>query len=754
MPKQRKRKANNVQKHQATVVYATVIRPRSKRLSLFDNQLLSDAFLPNEKIKWERTSNCTIYEKSSLFYIRVLRRPKAESINGARVSSVGYTSEVEAENSAFQFRYELESLKTKNSLDEYKRNLRLCLSGAITIAESSTQQQIESKSKQPSNISPVLIKRYALSSNLIANKKVTSSINPRNQPPNSSILLHSDILELCANRIQRTVKSRDVRRSAIHIKKTMQNQAHRVSMTRYLSKFLSTNTCHHLLLGSDDQEIVQSFTPFDKKHVALKARHIADALQIMIDACENETPVRWIQCCEIATEKNYKVVKQGRTVANWYLQLHETTELRFKRSNRGRDSFHARSPFAEDELLLVQFKSWARIDLEHLSIKKSQDFINSKLLADWTAQQLSVYKISYPVTEYIVARWMKEAGFRYEKHKKSYYVDRHEDPDVVSDRKSYLTQFFADELYEHCWVQLTLRKYTSLKNANELQTIRIKKEEKDGVDLVSVMNQFIEHKCTHFYNDGDIPMVEVHIDNMYRYSDLDDTHLIPPLGILGGSTSVRLPLGTKPRITFGQDEAIFRSSQLNESCWTVDGESTLRTKGLGIGIMVSAFVSREYGFGMDISEAQLVDVNESRKNKAYTDAEAAIYLFGSSDKKALTESPFVRYLNYGSGKDGYWTYRHMVIQIEDCLDAFCTLHPQYDVQFELDHSSGHNMERPDGLSTTSGVINMGWGGKQRNMRRTVLGENDVGAIIHERLLKVGGEQSMVFNDINLPPIFP
>ena len=103
MPKQRKRKANNVQKHQATVLYAPVIRPRSKRLSLFDNQLLSDAFLLNEKIKWERTSNCTIYEKSSLFYIRVLRRPKAESIKGARVSSVGYTSAVDAENTAFKF---------------------------------------------------------------------------------------------------------------------------------------------------------------------------------------------------------------------------------------------------------------------------------------------------------------------------------------------------------------------------------------------------------------------------------------------------------------------------------------------------------------------------------------------------------------------------------------------------------------------------------------------------------------------------
>jgi len=54
----------------------------------------------------------------------------------------------------------------------------------------------------------------------------------------------------------------------------------------------------------------------------------------------------------------------------------------------------------------------------------------------------------------------------------------------------------------------------------------------------------------------------------------------------GGSLSVRLPPEQKLIITFGQDEAIFHSSQPNDSCWTIDGESTLRTKGLGTGIMV------------------------------------------------------------------------------------------------------------------------------------------------------------------------
>ena len=67
----------------------------------------------------------------------------------------------------------------------------------------------------------------------------------------------------------------------------------------------------------------------------------------------------------------------------------------------------------------------------------------------------------------------------------------------------------------------------------------------------------------------------------------------------------------------------------------------------------------------------------------------------------------MQYINYGYGKDGYWTYRHMVLQIEDCVDCLVLLYPEFDYEFEISHSSGHNMERSDGLSTTSGVINKG-----------------------------------------------
>ena len=86
----------------------------------------------------------------------------------------------------------------------------------------------------------------------------------------------------------------------------------------------------------------------------------------------------------------------------------------------------------------------------------------------------------------------------------------------------------------------------------------------------------------------------------------------------------------------------------------------------------------------------------------------------------------------------------MVIQIEDCIDCLQSIHPQPDYKFELDHSSGHNAERPDGLSTTSSVINLGWGGKQRHMRDIILTNEDIGPITHSRTIGVGNIQSMVF----------
>ena len=93
-------------------------------------------------------------------------------------------------------------------------------------------------------------------------------------------------------------------------------------------------------------------------------------------------------------------------------------------------------------------------------------------------------------------------------------------------------------------------------------------------------------------------------------------------------------------------------------------------------------------------------------------------------KDELTVSPFVRELEYGNGHDGYWSYEHMVCQIEDCIDALQHVYPQFDIIFFLDHSNGHDRLQPDGLSLSK--INIRFGGKQPKMRDTLLTASEFG----------------------------
>ena len=308
MVKRKKQTITVFQKRQALAQYAPVIRLRSQRLSPLNTQLMHDSFLRNEKLVWERTSNCRVIDKKNgNYYIRLMRRVRANDVSGARVQSTKFDSIIKAENAAFQYRYSLESKKTQNMLDKYVTNLKL--SSLYDDANETLQDSLVlpvPPPLPPSNPNPSttlsIAKRrsYAMSSNINANLKVASSRNSNNFPPNSSSIFSSDILHECANKIQRVVKNRDIRRSAKNARETMKKQSHRVRLIRYLSQFITTDTCIKLLLGSDDPEILKTFSPFDKEHATLKARHVSDALTVMVDYCNREKAITWIECCNIA----------------------------------------------------------------------------------------------------------------------------------------------------------------------------------------------------------------------------------------------------------------------------------------------------------------------------------------------------------------------------------------------------------------------------------------------------------------------
>jgi hypothetical protein len=166
--------------------------------------------------------------------------------------------------------------------------------------------------------------------------------------------------------------------------------------------------------------------------------------------------------------------------------------------------------------------------------------------------------------------------------------------------------------------------------------------------------------------------------------------------------------------------------------------------------MISAFVSREFGFGMALSDEDLQKVNEYRQGKHYSDKSAAMDKRGTSEKQPLESSPFVVQFEYGINAEGYWTYDHMVLQFEDCVDVVKVLYPDYDYIFLFDHSCGHDRKCPDGLCANS--IRKGFAGKQPMMRDTKIeSEEYLGPFRHELTLPVGSTQGMVYTSSDAGP---
>jgi hypothetical protein len=127
----------------------------------------------------------------------------------------------------------------------------------------------------------------------------------------------------------------------------------------------------------------------------------------------------------------------------------------------------------------------------------------------------------------------------------------------------------------------------------------------------------------------------------------------------------------------------------------------------------------------------------------------------TSEKRDLLEgeNPFFVEFEYGANKEGYWTYDRMLLQLEDCIDILKVLHPDYDYAFLFDHSCGHDRHRPNALNPFK--MTKGFGGAQPEMRiskilRTAgfLGEYD-----HDKKLRVGNIQFMVFQNDDDGPFY-
>jgi hypothetical protein len=104
-------------------------------------------------------------------------------------------------------------------------------------------------------------------------------------------------------------------------------------------------------------------------------------------------------------------------------------------------------------------------------------------------------------------------------------------------------------------------------------------------------------------------MLEFHVDaNVFIHKELARPRES------GGTTSARVKDKLfRPLVIFGQDKSAFHQLMLKSKNWVgPNGERALLSKSDGVGVMVSAFISRDTGFGLETDAAMLQRINLSR----------------------------------------------------------------------------------------------------------------------------------------------
>ena len=161
------------------------------------------------------------------------------------------------------------------------------------------------------------------------------------------------------------------------------------------------------------------------------------------------------------------------------------------------------------------------------------------------------------------------------------------------------------------------------------------------------------------------------------------------------------------------------------------------------GYMLSAFVSRELGFGRKMTGDELTKINNERRiGKTYKDIQAATEILKTHQKPLLTESPFVKYLYIGSNNEGFWNSFHMSLQFEDVVDCLLVLYPEFEFVFLFNHSQGHAQKRNVALNALH--MSKNFGGSQPLMRDTTILSDNGFLGPHSPQLKIGDTQSLIF----------
>ena len=507
------------------------------------------------------------------------------------------------------------------------------------------------------------------------------------------------------------------------------------------------------LLG-DNQTKIDILTSYDVYNIRSKCRFVSTALNIALKTMHIGNT--WHGCCKEAVREmkgldGNKLQVSFMSIARWHKAFRSNNES-FWNPNYEHRKIEPSSPILEDNPdLRRNILMYAKDNLTTFNIESALEYIhavaiplllkkrrremkdNNEIRTDeeYTLRSLLKEYGLVKICRRTVCNWLSILGFKYKSKTKTFYVDGHEKIETVIRRKEYINNYLIREIRCFRWIQL--------------KEGEVEKLEKDfGKDNIQKTDEY------RYVDDSTkLTMYEFHVDVhecLKQYLTCCQ---------FGGNLSIRKKKEEKPIINFGQDECIYKQYQFNNKQWYLpDGTSQLLPKDEGQGIMYSSFVSRDFGYGMEMSQELLDKTNVMRIDKSYSDIEAAMNVFhGEKIKKKLTQSPFVRSFYYGKNNEGYWNYDHMVIQLEDCVDVLNAKYGKdtYNFFFYFDHSTGHDRSRPDGLNESN--MNKKYGGKKNKFLHdsVIIDETYLGEFVVDNKLKVGDTQVFTFTDKDVGP---
>lgn len=151
----------------------------------------------------------------------------------------------------------------------------------------------------------------------------------------------------------------------------------------------------------------------------------------------------------------------------------------------------------------------------------------------------------------------------------------------------------------------------------------------------------------------------------------------------------------RPVIVITHDECTFSANDGVRRAWTSQGDTFLRPKGRGQGIMASEFI-------LPFGRLNLASLTPEKRNEVIA-------------QTGLTETEAIEIFEYGKNNDGYWDGVKLHKQVvSKALPIAEALYPGYSLLFLFDNATSHSVYAKDALQVNN--MNKGPGGKQSQLR--------------------------------------